>query len=420
MKDQSAKSKNEITEHLFRLEYGKIVAVIVKFIGINHLKLAEDITQEAFYKAVKHWQHNGIPPNPKAWLYITAKNECRNILKKLNREKEYENILLKADYRKIEEIDFSESVISDGQLKMMFICCNPCISKESQQALILKILCGFSISEIANAFITSKETINKRLVRARKKMKENMASFQLSKNFEREVPTIIEAIYILFNEGYSPTEKNRLIRKDLCLEAIRLLEIIKDNSKIKNKEDCYSLLSLMYLNASRFEARMDESNEAIEMKDQDRSQWNKQLIERGIIYLDKATANNSLSIYLILAAISANHCVAADYTDTNWKEILNLYNSMLTFTDTPLIRLNRSVALSKVKGNSTAINELKQLKNESDIEENHLFHSTIAEFYFEELNFIKAEKHLKEALLQAKNTRDRKILRKKLSKVVPI
>ena len=420
MKKPDKTNNDELAEHLFRIEYGKIVSVIIKFLGVDNLKLAEDITQETFYKAVKYWQHNGIPPNPKAWLYVTAKNECLNILKKINQERSYRNRLSNPSYLELESLVFSDQVISDEQLKMMFVCCHSSISKNAQLSLILKILCGFSISEIANAFFTSKETVNKRLVRARKKLRENNVSFKLPANIESEVPTIIQAIYLLFNEGYSPSEKDKLIRKELCHEAIRLAEILKNNSKITNKNNCYALLSLMYLNASRFDARLNESNEAFEMKNQDRSQWNKDLINKGIFYLNKAIETESVSIYHILAAISANHCVASDFEKTNWEEILNLYDSLLTIIDSPLIRLNRSVALSKVKGNPIAINELDQLKSRTDIGEHHLFHSTIAEFHFEELDFEEAVKHLKKAISIANNKRDINLLQKKLARIVPI
>lgn len=419
-KNINHQNSEELAEHLFRIEYGKIVSVITGFLGIDHLKIAEDITQEAFTKAVKYWQHNGIPPNPKAWLYVTAKNEGINVLKKLKLERNYKRNYISPKFSELKDVSFSDQTISDEQLKMMFVCCNSSISNQAQISLILKILCGFSISEIANAFFTSKETINKRLVRARKKLRENKVSFRLPPNLENEVPIIIQTIYLLFNEGYSPSEKDILIRKGLCLEAIRLAQILKHNPKISNKENCYALLSLMYLNASRFDARWNEANEAIEMKNQDRNEWNKELINEGIFYLNKAIESKSVSIYHILAAISANHCLAVDYEKTNWKEILSLYDSLLTIVDSPLIRLNRSVALSMVKGNSIAISELEQLKEKTDIEGHYLFHSTIAEFYMEDHNTEKAIKHLNKAIFLARNKRDINLFKKKLNRIVPI
>ena len=413
-------NSEELAEHLFRIEYSKIVSVITGYLGIANLKIAKDITQEAFFKAVKHWQHYGVPPNPKAWLYVTAKNEGINVLKRLKRERKYINDHGTPENYEIENLEFSDQIISDQQLKMMFVCCNAHIPKQAQISLMLKILCGFSISEIANAFFITKETANKRLVRARKKLRENKVSFTLPPNFEKEVPIIIQAIYLLFNEGYSPSEKDLLIRKELCLEAIRLAEVLKDNPRVTNKDNCYALLSLMYLNASRFDARMNKSNEIVEMKDQDRSQWNGELINKGIYYLNKSIESESVSIYHILAAISANHCTAVDYEQTDWNEILNLYDSLLTIADSPFIRLNRSVAVSKVKGNLFAINDLLELSKMTDIDDHHLFHSTLAEFYMAEFDLNEAAKHLNKAIAKAKNQRDRNFLKRKLAKIVPI
>lgn len=411
-----------LTAHLFRIEYGKVVSVIIKFLGVDNLKIAEDIAQETFYKAVKHWQHNGIPPNPRAWLYLTAKNECLNLLKKKKREREYKKNIKRSDsgHLDLERLVFSEQVIADEQLKMMFVCCHSSISKKAQLTLMLKILCGFSISEIANAFFISTEAVNKRLVRARKKLRDNKVSFTLPRNIENEVPIIIQAIYLLFNEGYSPSEKDKLIRKDLCFEAIRLAEILKDHQNITNKDDCYALLSLMYSNASRFDARLNAANEVIEMKCQDRDKWNQDLINKGILYLDKGTENETVSIYHILAAISAHHCIATTFEETNWDAILSLYDSLLDIADSPIIRLNRSVAVSKVKGIPIAIHELKQLSSKTDIEHYYLFHSTIAEFYLEMLDLEEAAVHLKKAIAIANNDRDINAFQKKLAKIVPI
>jgi len=421
MNKNQIKIDNKLTEHLFRTEYGKIVSVIIKYLGVGHLKLAEDITQETFYKAVKYWQLSGIPPNPKAWLYVTAKNECLNTIKRTEYQRKYKNEITRqeSEIYDLKTLDFSDQVIIDDQLRMMFVCCNKSISKDAQLCLILKILCGFSISEIANALLTPKETINKRLVRGRRKLREIEVSMDLPDHLESEIPTILEAIYLLFNEGYSPSEKNKLVRHELCFEAIRLGEILKDNPKITNIATCHALLSLMYLNASRFDARMNENNEAIEMKNQDRKRWNQDLINKGIHYLNKAIEDKAVSTYHILAAISANHCIAPNFENTNWAEILSLYDSLLNITDSPLIRLNRSVALAMVKGNQFAIDELIQLNLEEKMDDHYLFHSTIAEFYIQEDNLKQSENHLQKAIALAKNQRDIGLLKKKLSQYCP-
>jgi RNA polymerase sigma-70 factor (ECF subfamily) len=413
------KHSRELTEHFFRNEYGKMVSAITKYIGTDNVQTAEDIVQETLLKAVDYWQHNGIPKNPQAWLYTTAKNLTLNILKRKKHQSEFKDQTIEQNSEQFDKLQISEELISDEQLKMMFVCCHPSISKSSQITLILKILCGFSILEIANAFFTSTETINKRLVRGRKQLRTNNVSFEIPKNLNESLPIVLKTIFLLFNEGYSPTQKNELIRYDLCLQAIRLTEILVQSDIITKKADCYSLLALMYFNASRFDSRMNVTNSIIEMDKQNRKNWNQELINKGIHNLKQATNEKQVSIYLILATISANHCIAASFDKTDWKEILSLYDNLIKLEDTPITRLNRSVALSKVKGNRNAILELEELKKKTAIDKNHLFHSTLAELYKLENDTEKAINSYKKAISLTKNDRDAKLLQKKLIEVVP-
>ncbi len=422
MTGNNKKHSRELTEHFFRNEYGKMVSVITRYLGTENVETAEDIVQETLLKAVDYWQHNGIPKNPQAWLYTTAKNLTLNILKRKKHQIEFKNQVktIEENSQELEKLQISEEQISDEQLKMMFVCCHPSISENSQITLILKILCGFNISEIANAFFTSKETINKRLVRGRKQLRTNNVSFELPKKPNENLPIVLKTIFLLFNEGYSPTQKNELIRYDLCLEAIRLSEILVKSETIVKKADCYSLLALMYFNASRFDSRMNATNSIIEMDKQDRKNWNQELINKGIHNLNQAISEKHVSIYLILATISANHCIAPSFEKTNWKEILSLYDNLIELEDSPIARLNRSVALSKVKGNRKAILELEKLENETTIDKNHLFHSTLAELYKLENETDKAKERYKKAISLTKNKRDVKLLQKKLIEVVTI
>ena len=422
MKQNKQNQSRALAEHFFRNEYGKMVSVITRVIGTGNVQTAEDIVQETLLKAVNAWQHNGIPENPQAWLYSTAKNVSLNILKRNKYYSEFktETQNFKQISEELESLSISEESITDQQLKMMFVCCNPSISENSQICLILKILCGFSISEIANAFFTSNETINKRLVRGRKQMRENEVSFEVPKNINESLPVVLKTIFLLFNEGYHPTQKNEIVRYDLCLEAIRLTEILIYSEIIEKKADCYALVALMYLNASRFNARMNETNAIIEMDKQDRKSWDQNLINKGIQNLNHAISEQHVSIYLILATISANHCVAPSFEKTDWKEILSLYDSLIEIQDTPVARLNRSVALAKVKGNKEAILELEKLEHDTDIDKNYLFHSTLAELHSLENQITKAKNHFKKAISLTKNKQSANLLEKKLIKLVPI
>jgi len=418
MIESNKKYSRELAEHFFRNEYGKIVSVITRYIGVNNVETAEDIVQESLLKAVDNWQLNGIPKNPEAWLYTTAKNITLNILKRKKYQSKYQ--LEVNTSIELEELQFSNELISDEQLKMMFACCHPSISENSQMALTLKILCGFSISEIANAFFTNNETINKRLVRGRKHLRENKVSFNIPENVNERLTIILKTIYLLFNEGYSPTQKNELIRFDFCLEAIRLAKILVANESIKEKTDCHALLALMYFNASRFKARINTDDSIIEMERQDRNKWDKDLINSGTYFLNQAIQGKQVSIYLILATISANHCIAKSFGETNWSAILSLYDNLLELEDSPTIRLNRAVALSKAKGNKKAIIELKSIELNSDIGEHPMFHTVLAELFKEENEISKTIKHFKKAISLTKNKRDLKLLEKKLTAIVPI
>lgn len=413
---------HSLAAHFFRTEYGRLISVVIKHLGINHFDSAEDIVQETLLKAISSWQLKGIPPNPQAWLYTTAKNLTLNFLKKQRTQAEH-NIKVKQlddEYYTLGDIEFSEQIIEDEQLKMMFVCCHPQLSENAQIALILKTLCGFSIAEIANAFFTTTETINKRLVRARKYLSKKHDLFDIPLNIDGRLDSIYKTLYLLFSEGYKPSEANKLIRFELCIEAIRLVEILINNKNVTDKSNGYALASLMYLNSSRFEARINDDGIPIEMSRQDRTKWDREFIDKGLSYLDKINKHTTVTTYHILAAISANHCIAPDIENTNWKEILALYDRLLLIDDSPIVHLNRSVALAKVKGNVAAIKQLKELELKSDIGSNYIFHSTLAEFYGEEKEIDKALERLKIAISLTKHKPDELFLKKKLEKIVPV
>ena len=411
------KNSEALVEHFFRTEYGKIVAVISKYLGIDRIETAEDIVQETLLTAVEYWQHKGIPPNPHAWLYATAKNKTLNYLRRQKLEKE---VALNQPGIRIEELDFSEEQISDELLNMMLKCCHPSISNETQIALILKILCGFSISEISSAFCTQSETINKRLVRGRKRLRENGRSTDKSTDLTGSWDVLLTTLFLLFNEGYSPVQKNQIIRLDLCLEAIRLAEILVSHAATPNKQSTHSLLALMYLNASRFETRQGKQGEVIEMELQDRKRWNQDLINKGLYHLNEAQDSKTISKYLILASISANHCIAHKAEETNWQEILKLYDILLSMENSPIVQLNRIVALGKANGPATAMLELQKLEHLKGMQENYLYHSTCASLLIQAKKNKEAILHYEKAISCCQNERDKAFLQKKLIALVPI
>lgn len=412
---------DELAEHFFRNEYGKIVSVITKYLGTANIESAEDIVQDTMLKAAESWKHSGIPANPQAWLYTTAKNITFNLLKHKKVVLKHEDPLkneVQSEF--MDENTFTFDRITDEQLKMMFACCHSSIPENAQIALILKILCGFSITEIAQAFYTNNETINKRLVRGRKQLKEVKINFDLSEITNDNYQIVLKAIYLLFNEGYSPNQQGAILRYDLCLEAIRIAEILYQHKSNPNNSECAALLALMYLNVSRFMARNTADIIETTLDKQDRSLWNQELITTGIHYLNYASQETQISKYLILAAISANHCVAKSYKDTNWTEILSLYDNLIQIENSPLTRINRSVAMAIAQSPSAAIDDLLALSIEIEVEKLEIFHATIGEFYKLDGNSIKALKHIQKAVSLSRNDRNKAILQNKIKELVPI
>ncbi|MBX2873475.1 MAG: sigma-70 family RNA polymerase sigma factor [Saprospiraceae bacterium] len=412
---------SSLDPHFFREEYAKLVAVITSYLGGNKWITAEDIVQETFLKATEHWKKKGIPPNPQAWLFVTAKHICLNALKREKLGKAYQHHIQR-EFEKIEKegLPFTEEEIKDEMLKMMFVCCHPTLSSDQQMALILRTLCGFSHSEIASAFLCTKETINKRLVRARSSLKREGVIFDWPHDLAARVEEVLRVIYLLFNEGYKAFSGAKLIRKDLCLEAIRLLLLLDTHPDLKHNAKKDALLALMYLAAARFEARNNEKGELLELENQDWRLWDRALIAEGLHYLTKASQGQEVSLYHVLATISAHYCTASSYEAVNWAEILALYDHLLLLDNSPLIQMNRCIVLAKVKGPQFAIPILKKLQQIDRLQRYYLLPAIIAEMYRVENKIDLASQYLERALQLTQNEREIQFLEKKLSELVLI
>jgi RNA polymerase sigma factor (sigma-70 family) len=395
--------------------------VLTRIFGSHNLELAEDVVQDTLIEALKVWNYKGVPANPVAWLYTVAKNKAINIVNREKYKREYTSEaahFLKSEWTANAALEnlFSESEIQDDQLRMIFTCCHPAISSDSQVALTLKTLCGFSISEIAKAFLTTEENITKRLKRARQTIREDSIPFEVPGGvyLEERLDSVMQTIYLLFNEGYSASKGNDLIRYELCGEAIRLGEIIAANPVIKNKSNVHAALALMYFNASRFNSRLTENGEILTMAEQDRSKWDKTLMQKGFYYLGRSTEDESISNYHILATISAHHCSAEDFQSTDWTNILSLYDRLLEIDNSPVVILNRSIALSKVSGPAKAIGELQKIKNNPSVKSYYLLYSTIAEFHIQLHEYKAASANLRIAISLSPLDPEKALLQKKL------
>ena len=407
----------ELIPHLFRTEYRKIVSVLGKRFGFDQLEVAEDIVSDTFFIAAKTWGLKGhVPANPTAWLYNVAKNKAVNYLEHTQLFDHKIAPELKREPRSSEEtdIDLSPQNINDSQLQMMFTVCHPSIPVEAQIGLSLRILCGFGIDEIADAFLADKDTINKRLFRAKQKLREENVKIGLPGPVELEsrLQTVLRTIYLLFNEGYYSVSHNTTLRKDVCVEAIRLCHMLVENAST-NKPDVNALLSLMCFHASRFDARLDENGEQILYEEQDTTRWDTDLIRRGEYFLNLSASGNKLSKYHVEAAIGYWHTIKDD-TSEKWESILNHYNQLLIIEYSPIAALNRTWAISKVHGREAAIAEAKKLEQLTD---NHFYFALLGELYTG-IDNHEALQNLQTAFDMAKTTSDKNTIKKKIDKLV--
>ena len=403
---------NELIPHLFRTEYRKIVTVLGKLFGFEHIETAEDICSDTFLLAAETWGQKGIPPNPVAWLYTVAKNKAKNHLKRDTLfAKVIKPALKHSDIAETgeSEIDLSEKNINDSQLQMMFAVCHPVIPVEAQIGLALKILCGFGIEEIADAFLTGKDTIYKRLSRARETLKAEKVEIELPDVSEigQRLEAVLATLYLLFNEGYYSNSQNCVLRKDLCLEAIRLTYLLVENPPTDTPAS-NALLSLMCFHASRFEARIGLDGEIILYDDQDENLWNKELMEKGEYYLNRSAAGPRLSKYHLEAAIAYWHTHKMDSRE-KWENILQLYNQLLQIQYSPIAALNRTYALAKANGIKEGIAEAEKLK----LTDSHFYFTLLGELY-KRIDKEKARGHFLSALSLAKSQTDREMIHGKI------
>ncbi len=403
--------QQELIPHLFRTEFRKITAVLCKLFGIQHIEVAEDIASETFLLAVETWSYKGLPANPTAWLYAVAKNKAKNHLSHqavFNQKISPEIGHVSAKKQEI-DVDLSDQNITDSQLQMLFALCHPSIAVEAQIGLSLRILCGFGIDEIADAFLTQKDTINKRLYRAKEKLREEnvQIEFPNASEINKRLSTVLTTLYLLFSEGYYSESQDQVLRKDLCLEAMRLTYLLLENEQT-NLPMVNALMSLMCFHASRFDARTNEKGELILYQDQDESLWNIELITKGEYFLNKASRGQEISKYHIEAGIAYWHTIKSD-TPEKWENILQLYNKLLQIEYSPIAALNRTYALARANGKAQAIVEAEKLA----LNDNHYYFMLLGELY-KDTDVVRAKENFEKALLLAKTKPDRQVIQKQI------
>jgi RNA polymerase sigma-70 factor (ECF subfamily) len=405
--------QHELIPHLFRTEYSKIVAVLYNSFKLKHLETAEDIASETFLKATEIWGIKGVPENPTAWLYAVAKNKVKDYFKHHSVfEKQIKEAIKLNDIETEHDFEFSKQNIADSQLAMIFSVCDPNNSIEAQICLALQILCGFSVEEIANAFLTKSETIKKRLHRARTTL--SNSDFQINILSETQIKvrldSVLKTLYLLFNEGYSSKTNNQLIRKDLCSEALRLTFVLTENP-LTDTSQTSALLALMCFQSSRLDARTNDKGEAILFDNQDKRLWNKELIEKGNRYLTNACNGNEISKYHLEATIAYWHTTPTD--KDKWPYVLQLYNQLILIEYSPITALNRTFAFAKVYGNEKAIREAEKL----NLTNNNHYYSLLG-YLYTTIDVNRSINHYQHAITMTKSKTEIQTLTKEIERLM--
>jgi RNA polymerase sigma factor (sigma-70 family) len=375
---------SQAVEHLFRHESGKMVAILTGIFGIEHLTLAEDVVQEALARALQTWPFYGIPKNPSAWIMRASRNLALDVVRrqKTFRDKEPEIVqLMERESPALDAAIFTDQEIADDRLRMMFVCCHPQIPADAHVPLALKTLCGFSVTEISRAFLTTDAAIAKRLTRARQKIREARIPFEIPAGAEltRRLDGVLQSLYLLFNEGYKASGGEKLVREDLCHEAIRLAGSLAEHAA-GNQPGTHALLALMLLNGARLPARVDAEGNILRLQEQDRGCWNQSMIARGMFHFAKSAGGDEITGYHLEAGIAACHCAAKDYESTDWRQILSLYDKLVERGGSSVAALNRSVAVANVHGPQAGLEALTKVRKRKELSSYYLLYAVLGEF----------------------------------------
>lgn len=360
----STTTSTKIVDNLFRNEYGKMVSLLVNKYGTSNLTLAEDVVQEAMYKAMQIWPYSEVPSNPAGWIYRVANNQMIDQLRRLTKQEFADESGVDFKSFAFENDINPDDVLQDELLKMLFACCHPILSVENQIILALKVLCGLGIKEIAACLLKSESAIAKSYTRSRQKLIDSQVEFDLpsSDELKTRVSVVLKVIYLLFNEGYKPSHGKQILNVDLCLEALRLNQLLLE-AEIGQLSEINALEALMYFHLARSRSRLSDEGLLISLEDQDRSAWDHEMIRQGHYHLNKAVMEPVYSEYHLLAAISSFHCSANSFKETRWEEILKLYDSLILRFPSAVAQLNRLIPLAQVKGNKEALIELQKIES---------------------------------------------------------
>src|SRR5215813_2601377 len=410
----------ENTDHLFRREAGRMVATLTRIFGVQNLTMAEDVVQDAFCRALELWKYRGVPENPSAWLMATAKNRALDILRhdRIVRTSAPELAWLQENEptgrHAFDEL-FSAHLIKDDQLRMMFSCCHPRLSEEAQVALVLHILCGFGVNEIANAFLSSQAAVQKRISRGKKVLARSKRLFDISgiEDFSVRLPAVQRALYLLFNEGYHGASPEFVVRAELCREAMRLTALLLAHP-LGAAPATYALAALMCLDAARLPARLDAMGNLSSLFDQDRSKWDAELVSEGQRFLDLSASGRELTAYHVEAAIASVHARALRTEDTDWRTIVSLYNTLMTINPSAVVALNRAIAVAQYEGPERGLEEIHAIADSDRLAFYPFYSAALGELELRRGSWQVAQEHFRAAVALARNPVERRFLEQRV------
>jgi RNA polymerase sigma factor (sigma-70 family) len=409
-----------LMDHLFRRESGKMVSTLTRVFGIHNLDLAEDVVQEALVQALRQWPFTGIPKNPAAWLYKVAKHRAIDVVRRDATFPKVAQRVLDSPHGSpladgIDDLTFLDEDIKDDTLRMMFTCCHPALPEESQIALTLKILGGFSTAEIARALLAQESAIARRLSRAKAMIRDHQVAFEVPAPAELagRRAAVVRVLYLMFNEGYNAAFSEHPIRRDVCVEAMRLCKLLAEHPA-GHHPTTHGLLALMCFHAARFDARIGSGGELLMLRSQDRSKWNSALIAEGFRCLDASAFGEEPYAVQIEAGIAAAHCVAASYDQTNWPHIVRLYDALLALNSSPIVALNRAIAVAEAQGAHAGLDALEAIPDREVVEAYYLYPAVLGELYLRLGDHAAARRYLERAIAATRSPAERRFLEEKL------
>ncbi len=376
----------QLVEHFFRHETGRLHGALLRLLGVHNLALAEDVAQEAMLRALRTWSMGGVPPNPSAWITQVAMNLAKDHLRhrKMSAGKEAAIITHHEQTVPTPAIAWETAhEIRDDSLRLMFVCCHPSVAPDAQVILALKMICGFSTAEIARAFLSSEAAIEKQLTRTKQRIHEAGIAFEIpeGEDLAPRLNGVLGALYLLFNEGYKASSGDRLLREELSHEALRLASLLLAHPAGRTPR-AHALVALMLLTAARFPSRLDEHGALLRLHDQDRSKWDRHMIEQGLLHLAAAAEGSDLSEYHLQAGIAAIHCTAADYASTDWARILRHYDELNRLKPSPIVALNRAVVVAHLAGPQAGLDAIAAIPDRDRLGSHYLLHAVIGELHW--------------------------------------